>query len=57
MSHDPLTGRSKGFCFVEYATTEEANLAQSMNGFELAGRKVELYYRYKSFYGMGIILR
>jgi len=40
MSMDSSTGRSKGFCFLEYADIASADAAQAMNGFELAGRKV-----------------
>jgi len=38
---DRMSGRSKGFGFVEYGTDEEANAAIEMwNGKELDGRKV-----------------
>jgi len=38
MPREP-TGRSKGFCFIEYATEEAADAAiKTMNGFMLAGR-------------------
>lgn len=43
MSMDSSTGRSKGFCFLEYADIASADAAQAMNGFELAGRKVTLF--------------
>lgn len=37
----PDTGRSKGFGFVEYATTEEAEEAKKkLDGTEIAGRKI-----------------
>lgn len=37
----PDTGRSKGFGFVEYATTEEAETAKKeLDGREIAGRKI-----------------
>lgn len=37
----PDTGRSKGFGFVEFASTEEAESAKSgLDGKEIAGRKV-----------------
>ncbi|CAG8714889.1 6089_t:CDS:2 [Racocetra fulgida] len=37
MSLDPLTGKHKGFCFIEFETPEGASLAlESMNGAELA---------------------
>jgi len=36
---DPNSTRSKGFCFLEYATVESANNAlASMNGFQFGGR-------------------
>ncbi|CAH1771202.1 2829_t:CDS:2, partial [Entrophospora sp. SA101] len=39
MSLDPLTGKHKGFCFIEYETPEGASLAlETMNGAELVGR-------------------
>ncbi len=40
MQIDPLTGKSKGFCFLEFETIEASQAAQAMDGFELAGRKV-----------------
>ena len=40
MSHDPITGRSKGFCFVEFADISSAQAALAMDGFEVAQRKV-----------------
>eukprot|EP01138_Halocafeteria_seosinensis_P011183 gb/GECG01011422.1/.p1 GENE.gb/GECG01011422.1/~~gb/GECG01011422.1/.p1 ORF type:complete len:487 (+),score=89.35 gb/GECG01011422.1/:1-1461(+) len=43
MSNDPLTGKHKGYCFLEYDTPEAAETAISvMNGFELAGRKIRV---------------
>mmetsp|Transcript_27726 Transcript_27726/g.27953 ORF Transcript_27726/g.27953 Transcript_27726/m.27953 type:complete len:167 (+) Transcript_27726:107-607(+) len=43
MSREPGTTRSKGFCFIEYDNPQSAEAAiATMNGFELAGRKV--YY-------------
>lgn len=37
----PDSGRSKGFGFVEYATTEEAETAKKeLDGKEIAGRKI-----------------
>lgn len=42
LSHDPITGRSKGFCFIEYSTPEEAITAMAMNGFEIGGRKIKV---------------
>ena len=39
MSLDALTGKHKGFCFIEFETPEGASLAlDSMNGAELGGR-------------------
>jgi nucleolin len=39
----PDTGRSKGFGFVEYSSTEEAEKAKDgMNGKELAGRPIKV---------------
>ena len=40
MSMDSITGKSKGFCFIEYADAASAEAAQAMDGFELGGRKV-----------------
>lgn len=40
MTMDAATGRSKGFCFLEYDNSQSADAAMAMNGFELAGRKV-----------------
>ena len=40
MSVEPLTQRSKGYCFVEFKTPEMAEAALAMNGFEIAGRRV-----------------
>ena len=43
---DPVTGRSKGYCFVQYKRVEDARVAlEQMDGFELAGRTVS----YRSF--------
>jgi len=43
MSHEPSTGKSKGFCFIEYGAPEHAEAAlQAMNGFELAGRSIKV---------------
>jgi len=39
---DPATGKSKGFCFIEYTDQASALAAHAMDGFELAGRKVML---------------
>ena len=38
---DPVTGRSKGYAFVQYKRSEDARMAlEQMDGFELAGRTV-----------------
>ena len=38
---DPMTGRSKGYAFVQYKRGEDAKMAlEQMDGFELAGRTV-----------------
>ncbi|CAG8600223.1 2210_t:CDS:2, partial [Funneliformis caledonium] len=43
MSLDPLTGKHKGFCFIEFETPEGASLAlDSMNGAELGGRQLKV---------------
>lgn len=43
MPKDGLTGRSKGFCFVEYATKESCDVARStMDGFQLGGRTIKV---------------
>lgn len=42
MSMDPQTGRSKGFCFLEFADPACAEAAMAMDGFELAGRKIKV---------------
>jgi hypothetical protein len=40
---DPMTGRSKGYAFVQYKRAEDAKMAlEQMDGFELAGRSVSL---------------
>jgi len=39
---DPVTGRSKGYAFVQYKRAEDARMAlEQMDGFELAGRTVK----------------
>ena len=39
LMQDKVTGKSRGFAFVEYATAEEANKAvEQFNGKELQGR-------------------
>lgn len=42
MSHDPATGKSKGYCFIEFADAESALAATAMDGFELANRKIKV---------------
>src|SRR5690242_17297552 len=42
MTMDPQTGRSKGFCFLEFAEPACAEAAMAMDGFELAGRKIKV---------------
>mmetsp|Transcript_8555 Transcript_8555/g.12756 ORF Transcript_8555/g.12756 Transcript_8555/m.12756 type:complete len:256 (+) Transcript_8555:3-770(+) len=52
MSMDSQTGRSKGFCFLEYADPASASAAQAMDGFELAGRKIKVG---RPFHGQGAL--
>jgi RNA-binding protein 39 len=40
MPMDPLSGRSKGFCFVDFDSAAIAQTAMAMNGVEIAGRPV-----------------
>jgi hypothetical protein len=40
MSFDPATQRSKGYCFVDFENTADAQAAMGMNGVEIAGRPV-----------------
>lgn len=43
LHREPLTGKSKGFCFVQYFDVEAAKTAlATMNGFELAGRQLRV---------------
>jgi hypothetical protein len=42
MTMDPQTGRSKGFCFLEFSDPACAEAAMAMDGFELAGRKIKV---------------
>jgi poly(U)-binding-splicing factor PUF60 len=43
LSKDTATGKSKGFCFIEYTYPEAASAAlQHMNGFMLAGRPIKV---------------
>ncbi|EFI28595.1 hypothetical protein CC1G_13622 [Coprinopsis cinerea okayama7 len=40
---DPMTGRSKGYAFVQYKRAEDARMAlEQMEGFELAGRTLRV---------------
>ncbi|KAF7347862.1 Splicing factor CC1-like protein [Mycena venus] len=40
---DPMTGRSKGYAFVQYKRSEDAKMAlEQMEGFELAGRTLRV---------------
>lgn len=50
MTMDPMTGRSKGFCFIEYADAATAEAAMAMDGFDLAGRRVRQYLLNLCFY-------
>ncbi|KAL4069645.1 hypothetical protein V8B97DRAFT_2024412 [Scleroderma yunnanense] len=41
LHRDPMTGRSKGYAFIQYKRGEDAKMAlEQMEGFELAGRTV-----------------
>lgn len=40
MSFDPLTQRSKGYCFIDFENAADAQAAMAMNGVEIAGRAV-----------------
>ncbi|KZT57131.1 splicing factor, CC1-like protein [Calocera cornea HHB12733] len=43
LHRDPLTGRSKGFAFVQYKRSEDARMAlEAMDGFDLAGRQLKV---------------
>jgi len=43
LHRDPMTGRSKGYAFVQYKRTEDAKMAlEQMEGFELAGRTLRV---------------
>jgi len=43
MPKEPMTNRSKGFCFIEYAEPSAAKQAlATMNGFELHGRQLKV---------------
>ena len=49
LSHDPLTGRSKGYAFIEFADPASAQAATAMDGFELAQRKVFRLFDVKQY--------
>ncbi|ETW87166.1 hypothetical protein HETIRDRAFT_99556 [Heterobasidion irregulare TC 32-1] len=43
LHRDPMTGRSKGYAFVQYKKSEDAKMAlDQMEGFELAGRTLRV---------------
>ncbi|KAF9974293.1 hypothetical protein BGZ73_002309 [Actinomortierella ambigua] len=43
LHRDPVTGKSKGFAFVQYKNAEDAKMAlQEMNGYVLAGRPLKV---------------
>ncbi|KZS96007.1 splicing factor, CC1-like protein [Sistotremastrum niveocremeum HHB9708] len=43
LHRDPMTGRSKGYAFVQYKRPEDAKMAlEQMEGFELAGRTLRV---------------
>ncbi|KIJ45270.1 hypothetical protein M422DRAFT_251452 [Sphaerobolus stellatus SS14] len=43
LHRDPLSGRSKGYCFIQYKRPEDARMAlEQMEGFELAGRALRV---------------
>ncbi len=42
MSEEPGTGRSKGFCFLEFSEPQFAEASMIMNGMEVAGRKIKV---------------
>ncbi|KIY64199.1 splicing factor, CC1-like protein [Cylindrobasidium torrendii FP15055 ss-10] len=43
LHRDPLTGRSKGYAFVQYKRSDDARMAlEQMDGFELAGRQLRV---------------
>ncbi|KAI0825071.1 splicing factor CC1-like protein [Trametes gibbosa] len=45
LHRDPMTGRSKGYAFVQYKRAEDAKMAlEQMDGFELAGRTASYAY-------------
>ncbi|KAF5390241.1 hypothetical protein D9757_002975 [Collybiopsis confluens] len=43
LHRDPMTGRSKGYAFIQYKRSEDAKMAlEQMEGFELAGRTLRV---------------
>ncbi|KAH7345434.1 hypothetical protein B0J17DRAFT_713020 [Rhizoctonia solani] len=43
LHRDPATGKSKGYCFIQYKRPEDAKMAlEQMEGFELAGRQLRV---------------
>lgn len=43
MIHDSESGRSKGYCFIQFRDPDSAKRAmEQMNGFELAGRPIKV---------------
>lgn len=42
MSFEPVSGKSKGYCFVEFATNDSARAALSMHEFDLGLRKIRV---------------
>ncbi|PPR05698.1 hypothetical protein CVT26_008939 [Gymnopilus dilepis] len=43
LHRDPMTGRSKGYAFIQYKRAEDARMAlEQMEGFELAGRTLRV---------------
>jgi RNA-binding protein 39 len=50
LHRDPMTGRSKGYAFVQYKRAEDARMAlEQMEGFELAGRTVRQAFSNSGF--------
>lgn len=54
LHRDPATGRSKGYCFIQYKKPEDAKMAlEQMDGFELAGRTLRVNTVYEKGAGSG----
>lgn len=48
MIMDSETGRSKGYCFIQFRDPDSAKRAmEQMNGFELAGRPIKVHFVYQ----------